>query len=139
MVVTLRARALLGASEYQGVELVPVARRLVDLETETKRRIEAKYVLLSAYEYAGVLDSALVLNNELIDFARNNKLGEMNFELMLERAQILAEMGLYADSNNDVDYIFQHAGSGNGASDYLLLQLAMNALNTGILRSQSVS
>jgi len=131
MVQALRARVLLGAAEYQGKELISLAKRLVCLEHGLKQQVKAKYVLLSAYEYAGAMDSALVLSNELIDFARENKLGEMHFELMLERAQILAEMGRYGDSNSDVEYIFQNAGTDNGVADYLHLQLAMNSLNTG--------
>jgi hypothetical protein len=67
---TLRIRVLLGASEYQGRELIPFAHRLIDIETDTLRQIEAKYMLLSAYEYAEKLDSALLLSEELIDYVQ---------------------------------------------------------------------
>lgn len=64
MVQTLRTRVLLGAAEYQGRELVPLAKRLESLETDSLRKIEAKYMLLTGYEYAGEPDSALYILNE---------------------------------------------------------------------------
>ncbi len=128
---SLRFRALLGASEYQGEELIPIAKRLIALETDPGRNIEAKYVLICAYEYAEKMDSALILTNEIIDFSRDNQLGELNFQMMIERAQIFTELERYTDSNSDIDYIFEHAGPENGAADYMHMQYAINALNTG--------
>lgn len=83
---TLRIRVLLGASEYQGDELIPFARRLISIETDTMRRVEAKYMLLSAYEYAEKLDSALMLSEELIEYARGHNWGDKQFMFELERA-----------------------------------------------------
>lgn len=131
MVQTLRVRALLGASEYQGEEIIPLTKRLINLESELERQIEAKYMLICAYEYSEKLDSALMLTNELIDYSRKNKLGELGFKLMVERCQILTELGRYKESKEDIEYIFQHAGAENGAADYLHMFNAMNALNTG--------
>ena len=54
MMQTLRIRVLLGASEYQGYPLIPYAKRLMALETDSLRKIEAKYMLLTGYEYAGL-------------------------------------------------------------------------------------
>lgn len=70
MVQALRIRVLLGASEYQGRQLVPLAKKLHELETDTLRKTEAKYMLMAGYEYAGETDSALCLVDELIDYAR---------------------------------------------------------------------
>lgn len=137
MVQTLRIRTLLGASEYQGRPIIPIAKRLVSLETDSLRKIEAKYLLVSAYEYAEEMDSALLVTDEIINYSRNEKLGELNFKLMLERAQILSELGRYKESEDDVDYIFQHAGPENGAADYLHMINAMNALNTGNIERAS--
>lgn len=131
MVGALRVRALLGASEYQGEQLIPIAKRLINLETDNRRKLEAKYVLVSAYENAGKMDSSLMLANEMISYARNQKLGEIQFQLMLERAQILTELERYQESEEDIEYIFQNSGSGNGAADYLHMIRALNALNTG--------
>lgn len=130
---TLRIRVLLGASEYQGDELIPFARRLMSIETDTMRRVEAKYMLLSAYEYAEKLDSALILSEELIEYARSHNWGDKQFMFELERAQILGEMGRTAESDEVVEGIFRKSSPDNGAADYLHMQLAMNALNSGNL------
>ncbi len=130
---SLRIRVLLGASEYQGRELIPFAHRLLDIETDTLRQIEAKYFLVSAYEYAEKLDSALLLSDELIDYARSHKWGDKQFMFELERAQILGEMGRTVESNEVVEGIFRKSSPDNGAADYLHMQLAMNALNSGNL------
>lgn len=130
---TLRIRALLGASEYQGDALIPFARRLISIETDSLRRVEAKYMLLSAYEYAEKLDSALMLSEELIEYARSHNWGDKQFMFELERAQILGEMGRTAESDEVVEGIFRKSSPDNGAADYLHMQLAMNALNSGNL------
>lgn len=134
---TLRIRVLLGASEYQGETLIPFARRLMSIENDTLRQVEAKYMLLSAYEYAEKLDSALMLADELIDYARRNSWGDKQFVFELERAQILGEMGRTAESDEVVEGVFRKSSPDNGAADYLHMQLAMNALNAGNLSRAS--
>lgn len=131
MVQTLRARVLLGAAEYQGRPLIPYAKRLHQLETDSMRKMEARYMLLSAYEYAGETDSALSLVDELIDYARNNKWGDKQFIFELERAQLLTENDRSAESDKLIGEIFRKAGQDNGAADLLYFQYAINALNTG--------
>ena len=133
VVPTLRVRVLLGASEYQGETLIPFAKRLVAIESDTLRQIEAKYMLLSAYENTEKLDSALLLSEELIDYARSHRWGDKQFVFELEQAQILGEMGRTDESNRVVEGIFEKSSPDNGAADYLHIQLAMNALNSGNL------
>ncbi|MDE7462396.1 MAG: helix-turn-helix transcriptional regulator [Muribaculaceae bacterium] len=128
---TLRVRVLLGASEYQGEILIPYAKRLVAIESDTLRQIEAKYMLLSAYENTEKLDSALLLSEELIDYARSHNWGDKHFMFELEQAQILGEMGRTDESNKVVEGIFKKTSPDNGAADLLHMQLAMNALNSG--------
>ena len=130
---TLRIRVLLGVSEYQGETLIPFAKRLMAIESDTLRQIEAKYMLLSAYENTEKLDSALLLSEELIDYARSHKWGDKQFMFELEQAQILGEMGRTDESNRVVEGIFRNSSPDNGAADYLHLQLALNALNSGNL------
>ena len=103
------------------------------MEKDTLRQAEAKYMLLSAYENAEKLDSALSLSEELIDYARSHKWGDKQFLFELERAQILGEMGRTNESNEVVEGIFKKSSPDNGAADYLHMQLAMNALNSGDL------
>ena len=131
MVQTLRTRVLLGAAEYQGRELVPLAKSLESLETDSLRKIEAKYMLLTGYEYAGELDSALYILDELIAFARNNNWGDKHFQFDFERAQLLTEPGRNTESDALIDKIFRKAGPDNGAAYLLHFQYAINALNSG--------
>ncbi len=134
MVQVLEARVLLGTLEYQGESLIPFAKRLYGLETDTLKKLEAKYMLLSGYEYANDIDSALCIIDELIDCARNNKWGNKQFVFEVERAQLLTEAGRNAESEELIGEIFRKAGPDNGAKDYLHLQYAINALNIGELR-----
>lgn len=131
LVQTLRIRVLLGVSEYQGQELIPLAKMLEVLETDSMRKMEAKYMLVSTYESAQEFDTALAIVDELIKYAQINDLGKKQFYFETERAQILGEMGRITESNATVDGIFAKSTPDNGAADYLHMQYAMNALNSG--------
>lgn len=131
MVQTLRIRVLLGASEYQGRQIIPLAKRLYKLETDALGKMEAKYMLLSGYEYAGDTDSAIHLVNELVDDARSRSWGDKQFQFEIERAQLLTEAGREEESDKLVSEIFHKAGPENGAADILHFQYAINALNRG--------
>ena len=131
MVQTLRTRVLLGAAEYQGRELVALARRLESLETDSIRKIEAKYMLLTGFEYAGEIDSALCVLDELVAYARQNNWGDRHFQFEVARAQLLTEQGRNAESDLLVGEIFRKAGPDNGAADWLHFQYAINALDNG--------
>lgn len=131
MAETLRLRVLLGASEYQGNQIIRLAKRLYQLETDTLRKIEAKYMLLGGYAYAGEVDSALYLEDELIGYARSHKWGDKHFAFAVEQAQLLSEAGREDESDRLIGWIFLKAGSGNGAADLLNFQYALNALNSG--------
>lgn len=131
MTQTLRIRVMLGASEYQGQQLIPYAKKLHELETDSLRKIEANYMLLTAYEYAGETDSSLYLLDQLVDYARNHNWGDKHFMFELERAQLLTEKGRSAESDALIGEIFRKARPDNGAADYLHFQYAINALNSG--------
>lgn len=131
MIGILRTRVLLGASEYQGQQIIQLAEKLYKLEADTLKKIEAKYMLLGGYFYAGKIDSALYINDELIDYARNRKQGDKQFVFTVERAQLLTEAGREDESDRLIGEIFSNAGSDNGAADLLYFQYAINALNRG--------
>lgn len=135
MAQTLRIRVLLGASEYQGQQIILLAKRLYQLETDSLRRIEAKYMLMGGYLYAGMVDSALDIETELIDYARRHKLGDWEFQFTVERAQLLSEAGREDESDSLIGEIFRKAGPENGGSDLLHFQYALNALNRGDVSS----
>jgi len=131
MAQTLRIRVLLGASEYQGQQIIPLAKRLYQLETDSLRRIEAKYMLMGGYLYANMVDSALNIETELIDYARRHKLGDREFQFTIERAQLLSESGREDESDSLINKIFSMAGPDNEAADQLNFQRAINDLNRG--------
>lgn len=131
MIGILRTRVLLGASEYQGQQIIQLAEKLYKLEADTLKKIEAKYMLLGGYFYAGKIDSALYINDELIDYARNRKQGDKQFVFTVERAQLLTEAGREDESDRLIGEIFSNAGFDNGAADLLYFQYAINALNRG--------
>lgn len=135
MAQTLRIRVLLGASEYQGQQIIPLAKRLYQLETDSLRRNEAKYMLMGGYLYAGKVDSALNIETELIDYARRHKLGDWEFQFTVERAQLLSEAGREDESDSLIGEIFRKAGPENGGADLLHFQYALNALNRGDVSS----
>lgn len=135
MAQTLRIRVLLGASEYQGQQIIPLAKRLYQLETDSLRRTEAKYMLMGGYLYAGKVDSALNIETELIDYARRHKLGDWEFQFTVERAQLLSEAGREDESDSLIGEIFRKAGPENGGADLLHFQYALNALNRGDVSS----
>ncbi len=131
MVEALRIRVLLGTAEYQGRQIIPLSKRLYALETDTLRKIEAKYMLLAGYEYAEETDSALLLVDELINYSRSRKWRDKQFMFMVEQSQLLTESGRDSQSDRLVDEIFSKAGLDNGAADMLHFQYAINALNRG--------
>lgn len=131
MAQTLRIRVLLGASEYQGQQIIQLAKRLYQLETDSLRQFEAKYMLMGGYLYAGKVDSALNIETELIDYARIHKLGDWEFQFTIERAQLLSESGREDESDSLINKIFSMAGPDNEAADQLNFQRAINDLNRG--------
>ena len=131
MAEALRIRVLLGASEYQGREIIPLAKRLYQLETDTLRKKEAQYMLLGGYEYAEETDSALILVGELTEYARSHHWGDKQFLFMVEQSQLLTEAGRDGESDRLVSEIFSKAGPDNGAAYMLHFQYAINALNRG--------
>lgn len=135
MAQTLRIRVLLGASEYQGQQIIQLAKRLYQLETDSLRQIEAKYMLMGGYLYAGKVDSALNIETELIDYARRHKRSDWEFQYTVERAQLLSEAGREDESDSLIDEIFRKAGPENGGADLLHFQYALNALNRGDVSS----
>ncbi len=131
MTQVIRIRVLLGASEYQGRQIIQLAKRLYQLETDSLRKMEAKYMLLGGYLYSAETDSALYLNKELIDYARNHNQREKQFIFTLERAQLLSESGREDESDSLINKIFDMVGPDNEAADQLNFQRAINDLNRG--------
>ena len=92
-------------------------------------------MLMGGYLYAGMVDSALNIETELIDYARRHKLGDWEFQFAVERAQLLSEAGREDESDSLIGEIFRKAGPENGGADLLHFQYALNALNRGDVSS----
>ena len=131
MTEALRVRVMLGASEYQGRQIIQLAKRLLALEKDSMRMVETKYMLEGGYLYSGEIDSALYLNSELTDNARVNNQRQNQFLFTIERTQLLTEGGHEDESDELIDKIFLMAGPDNEAADQLNFQRAINALNRG--------
>lgn len=131
MTEALRVRVMLGASEYQGRQIIQLAKRLLALEKDSMRMVETKYMLEGGYLYSGEIDSALYLNSELADNARANNQRQNQFLFTIERTQLLTEGGHEDESDELIDKIFRMAGPDNEAADQLNFQRAINALNRG--------
>lgn len=132
LVEPLRMRVLLGSLQYEGDDNIAPALHLVEIETDSLRRAEAKYMLCQSYEYAAWYDTALVLIDELIEFARTNNFGDKWFAFEMERAQLLSEAGRHEESDRAIDEIFRKAPDpGNSAATLLHLLRAINRFNCG--------
>lgn len=130
MIRLLRTRIGVGGAEFDCRRNIGYIKRLQELDKDSANQIEYKYQLCENYQYTSDCDSALTIIDELIDYARSNRLGEDLFKYEYEKAGILEELGRYDESNLRVDYIFEHAPH-NSAIPYLRFWKALNYFNMG--------
>lgn len=130
MIRLLRTRIGVGGAEFDCRRNIGYIKRLQELDKDSANQIEYKYQLCENYEFTSDVDSALTIIDELIDYARNNRLGEDQFKYEYEKAGILEELGRYEESNFRVDYILEHAPH-NSAIPYLRFWKALNYFNMG--------
>lgn len=130
MIRLLRTRIGVGGAEFDCRRNIGYIKRLQELDKDSANQIEYKYQLCENYEFTSDVDSALTIIDELIDYARSNRLGEDLFEYEYEKAGILEELGRYDESNLWVDYILEHAPH-NSAIPYLRFWKALNYFNMG--------
>lgn len=130
MIRLLRTRIGVGGAEFDCRRNIGYIKRLQELDKDSANQIEYKYQLCENYQFTSDGDSALTIIDELIDYARNNRLGEDLFKYEYEKAGILEELGRYEESNLRVDYILEHAPH-NSAIPYLRFWKALNYFNMG--------
>ena len=126
----LRSRMLIGGAEFDCKRNIRFIRELLSLDTSSTHQAEYLYQLCENYQFAERNDSALILIDELIDYARRNHLENDQFKYTYEKVGILEELGRYEDSNRLVDYILEHAPH-NSAIPYLRFWKALNFFNLG--------
>lgn len=132
----LRSRIGVGGTEYDCERNIAYIKRLQTLDPDSANQIEYKYQLCENYQFSGNGDSALIMIDELIDYARINNLGTDQFYYTYEKVGILEELGRYDDSNALVDYILEHAPH-NSAIPYLHFWKALNYFNMGDIHQSS--
>ena len=126
-----------GGAEFDCKKTIAYIKTLQTLDKDSAMQIEYKYQLCENYQFAGLGDSALTIIEELIDYAYDNHIGELQFKYQYEKMGILEELGRYEDSNALVDYILKNAPH-NSAIPYLRFWKALNYFNMGMLQQSSV-
>lgn len=126
----LSTRIGIGGAMFDCERNISYIKRLQELDKDSVAQIDYKYQLCENYQFAGRNDSALVLIDELIDYAKINNLQGDHFKYAYEKIGILEESGRYSESNETVDYILAHAPH-NSAIPYLHYWKALNYFNIG--------
>lgn len=132
----LRSRMGVGGQLIDGRRNISVIRQLMKLDTVAASQLEYKRQLYLNYAYARQNDSALILLDELIDYAHRNNLAEQEFEYKYEKIAVLEEAGRYAESNELADYIIENAPK-NSALHFIHFSKALNYLNLKDFKSAS--
>ena len=133
----LQTRIGVGGAVFDCKNNIAYIKSLQALDKDSAQQLEYKYQLCENYQFAGQTDSALLMIDELIDYAYANHKGELQFQYQYEKIGILEELGKYEESNALVDYILKNA-PGNTAIPYLRFWKALNYFNMGKLRESSI-
>lgn len=126
----LRSRMGIGGAEFDCKRNIEFIKELQSLDTDSTNQAEYLYQLCENYQFAERNDSALIIIDELIDYARRNHLENEQFTYTYEKVGILEQLGRYEESNRLVDYILEHAPH-NSAIPYLRFWKALNYFNLG--------
>lgn len=136
MVELLQSRIGVGGTEFDCKRNIGYIRRLMELDKDSANQIEYLYQLCENYQYADHSDSALIIIDDLINYAYDNHLGNDQFRYNYEKIGILEELGRYNDSNDAVDYVLKNAPH-NSALPYLYFWKALNYFNMGLFDRSS--
>jgi len=129
MILLLRSRIGVGGAEFDCERNIGYIKRLQELDKDSANQIEYTYQLCENYQFVGRSDSALIIIDSLIDYARKSQPdGKDYFTYAYERIGILEELGRYDESNVQTDYILEHAPH-NSAIPYLYFWKALNYFN----------
>lgn len=132
----LQSRMGVGGAEYDCEKNIGYIKRLLELDSDSANRIEYLYQLCENYQYANNSDSALIIINDLIDYAYANRREDDQFKYVYEKIGILEELGRYEESNRVVDYVLENAPH-NSALPYLYFWKALNYFNMGMFDRSS--
>lgn len=130
MLELLQTRIGVGGAEFDCKNNIGYIRHLQELDKDSVNQIEYLYQLCENYQFANNSDSALIIINNLIDYAYANHLGNDQFKYTYEKIGILEELGRYDESNHVADYVLENAPH-NSALPYLYFWKALNYFNLG--------
>ncbi|WP_304976945.1 helix-turn-helix transcriptional regulator [Duncaniella muris] len=136
MIELLQTRIGVGGAEFDCKNNISYIRHLQKLDKDSANQIEYLYQLCENYQFANNGDSALIIINDLIDYAYANHLGNDQFKYTYEKIGILEELGRYDESNQETDYVLENAPH-NSALPYLYFWKALNYFNMGSYDSSS--
>lgn len=136
MVELLQSRMGVGGAEFDCDNNIGYIKRLQKLDKDSANQAEYLFQLCVNYQYAGKSDSALIITDDMIDYARANHLGDDQFKYTYQKIGILEELGRYDESNLIVDYVLQNAPH-NSALPYLYFWKALNYFNMGMIDRSS--
>ena len=131
MIELLQTRIGVGGAEFDCKNNISHIRHLQDLDKDSANQIEYLYQLCENYQFANNSDSALIIIDDLIDYAYANHLGNDQFKYTYEKIGILEELGRYDESNRMADYVLENAPH-NSALTYLYFWKALNYFNMGV-------
>ena len=131
MIELLQTRIGVGGAEFDCKNNISHIRHLQNLDKDSANQIEYLYQLCENYQFANNSDSALIIINDLIDYAYANHLGNDQFKYTYEKIGILEELGRYDESNRMADYVLENAPH-NSALPYLYFWKALNYFNMGV-------
>lgn len=130
MIELLQTRIGIGGAEFDCKNNISYIRYLQELDRDSVNQIEYLYQLCENYQFSNNSDSALIIINDLIDYAYANHLGNDQFKYTYEKIGILEELGRYDESNRMADYVLENAPH-NSALPYLYFWKALNYFNLG--------
>ncbi|MDE6561792.1 MAG: helix-turn-helix transcriptional regulator [Muribaculaceae bacterium] len=130
MIRLLQSRIGVGGAEYDCEKNIGYIKSLQELDKDSTNQIDYLYQLCENYQFADHSDSALLIIDNLIDYAYSNHLGNDQFKYTYEKIGILEELGRYEESNTMTDYVLENAPH-NSALPYLYFWKALNYFNMG--------
>ena len=97
----------MGGAEFDCKNNISYIRYLQKLDKDSANQIEYLYQLCENYQFANNGDSALIIINDLIDYAYANHLEMTSSNIPMRKIGILEELGRYDESNQVTDYVLK--------------------------------
>ncbi len=130
LIFPMQQRAFLWTKMFEGVGNRPIIKRLISIDKDSIKHRKYKYWLYIDYLINGENDSALIVLNELIDWAKHEKLSSKQFSYEYEKVGILEEAGYYSESLALADKLIENA-PGNSIGHYIHLWKSLALFNMG--------